>query len=100
MRMVGDGWLIRFGELIVTPGIERLQHELETGFDVVFSIGTTSVFPYIQARIYLAKSAGNVTVEINPCETTISHLVDYRLTLPAGVALDEIWKRYNALNAS
>lgn len=88
--------VVLFGELIDGPGIEHLQHELEMGFDVVFSIGKTSVFPYIQAPIYLAKSAGNVTVEINPCETTISHLVDYRLTLPAGVALDEIWKRYNA----
>ncbi len=77
-------------------GIHQLQAELEKGFDIVFSIGTTSVFPYIQAPIYMAKSAGNVSVEINPSETTISHVVDYRLAIPAGLALEEIWKSYQA----
>ena len=62
----------------------------------MFSIGTSSVFPYIQAPIYAAKSMGNVTVEINPSETTVSYMVDYRLAMPAGAALDEIWKRYRA----
>lgn len=85
--------VVLFGELIDGPGVEHLQSELEKGFDIVFSIGTTSVFPYIQAPIYMAKSAGNVTVEINPSETTVSHVVDYRLALPAGEALDAIWKR-------
>jgi NAD-dependent deacetylase len=50
--------------------------------------------PYIQAPIYVAKSAEKVTVEINPSETSVSHVVDYRLAMPAGLALDEIWKRY------
>lgn len=86
--------VVLFGELIDGPGVERMQTELKTGFDVVFSIGTTSVFPYIQAPIYLAKSAGKVAVEINPSETTVSRLVDYRLAMPAGAALDEIWKRF------
>jgi NAD-dependent deacetylase len=58
----------------------------------------TSVCPCIQAPIYMAKSAGKVTVEINPSETTVSHLVDYRLTMPAGVALDEIWNRYETVS--
>lgn len=88
--------VVLFGELIDGPGIEQLQKELEKGFDIVFSIGTTSVFPYIQAPIYRAKSAGNVSVEINPSETTVSPVVDYRLTMPAGAALDEIWNRYQA----
>jgi NAD-dependent deacetylase len=90
--------VVLFGELIDGPGIEHLQTELEMGFDVVFSIGTTSVFPYIQAPIYMAKSGGKVTVEINPSETSVSHVVDYRLAMPAGLALGEIWKRYNEQN--
>lgn len=90
--------VVLFGELIDDPGIQILQAELEKGFDIVFSVGTTSVFPYIQAPIYMAKSAGKVTVEINPSQTSVSHVVDYRLALPAGVALDEIWKRYQAAN--
>lgn len=88
--------VVLFGELIDGPGIEHLQSELEKGFDMVFSIGTTSVFPYIQAPVTMAKSAGNVTVEINPSESTISHIVDYRLAMPAGAALHEIWYRYLA----
>lgn len=90
--------VVLFGELIAGTGIEYLQSELEKGFDMVFSIGTTSVFPYIQAPIYMAKSAGNVTVEINPSETTVSHVVDYRLAMSAGAALDEIWRRLQASN--
>lgn len=86
--------VVLFGELIDGPGIELLQQELDKGFDIVFSVGTTSVFPYIQAPVYLAKSAGCPTVEINPSETTVSYLVDYRLALPAAVALDELWKRF------
>ena len=85
--------VVLFGELICGPGIDRLETELEKGFDVVFSIGTTCVFPYIQAPIHAANRAGNVTVEINPCETEVSYLVDYRLTMPAGEALQAIWNR-------
>lgn len=90
--------VVLFGELVNGPGIEYLQPELEKGFDVVFSIGTSSVFPYIQAPIYMARSSRKTTVEINPSETSISSLFDYRLTMPAGAALDEIWKRYQAAN--
>lgn len=90
--------VVLFGELIDRRGAVHLQNELEKGFDIVFSIGTTSVFPYIQAPVYMAKSAGNVTVEINPSETTISHVVDYRLAMPAGAALEEIWARYQTAN--
>ncbi len=88
--------VVLFGELIAGPGVDTIQTEIEKGFDMVFSIGTTSVFPYIQAPVYMAKSSGKVTVEVNPSETTVSHVVDYRLAMPAGVALDEIWKRYQA----
>ncbi len=89
--------VVLFGEVIKGPGVEHMQAELEKGFDVVFSIGTTSTFPYIQSPIYMAKSAGNVTIEINPSETAVSHLVDYRLAMPAGTALSEIWKRFQAM---
>jgi NAD-dependent deacetylase len=46
----------------------------------------------------MAKSAGNVTVEINPSETSVSRIVDYRLAMPAAAALDAIWNRYLASN--
>ena len=86
--------VVLFGELIDGESVQRMQSEIETGFDIVFSIGTTSVFPYIQAPVYLAKSSGNLTIEINPCETEVSNIVDYRLTMKASEALEQIWSRY------
>ena len=41
--------VVLFGELITGSGVEHMQTQLEMGFDVIFSVGTTSVFPYIQA---------------------------------------------------
>ncbi len=86
--------VVLFGEPIGTSGLDRLREEIEKGFDVVFSIGTTSVFPYIQAPVQLAKARGDACVEINPCETTVSSIVDYRLAMKAGEALESIWQRY------
>lgn len=88
--------VILFGELLSGDGIDELQRQLETGFDVVFSIGTTSVFPYIQAPIYLAKENGKISIEINPSETEVSSIVDYRLAMGAAESLDEIWRRYQS----
>lgn len=87
--------VVLFGELLNGESVRRLQSELEKGFDVVFSIGTSSVFPYIQAPIYQARQRGQVSVEINPAETSVSHVVDYRLSMNAGEALQEIWARLN-----
>lgn len=44
-------------------------------FDLVVSIGTTSVFPYIAAPVVRASRAGHATVEINPGTTAVSHVV-------------------------
>ena len=87
--------VVLFGELLRGDHIDELTRQVVEGFDVVFSIGTTSVFPYIQEPIRLAKQQGNPTVEINPSETVISSLVDYRVTLGAAESLNEIWRRFN-----
>ena len=86
--------VVLFGELIQDRGIEALYRELDNGFDVTFSIGTSSVFPYIQQPIRMAKEGMNVSVEINPSETVVSSIVDYRILLGAAEALDAIWNRY------
>ncbi|MFH1355307.1 MAG: Sir2 family NAD-dependent protein deacetylase [Candidatus Omnitrophota bacterium] len=39
--------VVFFGEMLPQEEIETLDRELKKGFDVYFSIGTTSVFPYI-----------------------------------------------------
>jgi NAD-dependent deacetylase len=46
--------VVLFGETLPGPGIRRLKAELREGFDLVFSIGTTSVFPYIAFPVELA----------------------------------------------
>jgi len=87
--------VVLFGELLPEAGVRELQHQLREGFDIVFSIGTTSVFPYISHPIELALQRDKPTVEINPGTTRVSDRVRYRLPMSAAVALDAIWTRYN-----
>jgi NAD-dependent deacetylase len=83
--------VVLFGEMLPGEAVDRLERELETGFDAVFTIGTTSVFPYIAAPVSLAKGWGAPTVEINPGESEVSSLVDLRIRAGAKEALDAIW---------
>lgn len=85
--------VVLFGELLPSRKVELMQAELEKGFDVVFSIGTTSVFPYIARPVLLAKHNGKPTVEINPGVTLLSGEVDVRLPLGAVEACDALWAR-------
>lgn len=73
----------------------HLRRELEVGFGVVFSVGTSGVFPYIQEPFVRARRLGMPTIEINPGETVLSEYVDYRLPMRAAEAMDEIWKRFD-----
>lgn len=83
--------VVLFGEMLPEVALQTFTRELETGFDVVFSIGTTSVFPYIREPVAMAKRAGLPTIEINPSETEITRNVDYHLPLKAAEAMDAIW---------
>jgi NAD-dependent deacetylase len=76
--------------------IERFYEELDIGFDAVFSIGTTSVFPYIAGPVELACQRGWATIEINPSATRVSRLVDIRLAMRAAEAMEAIWTQYRA----
>ncbi|MFC4487095.1 SIR2 family NAD-dependent protein deacylase [Tepidiphilus baoligensis] len=82
--------VVLFGEPLPRLAVEWLEEELARGFDLVFSIGTTSLFPYIAEPVALAASAGVPTVEINPERTAVSHLVDYRLRGDAAALLPRI----------
>jgi NAD-dependent deacetylase len=85
--------VVLFGEMLPGAAVAALEHELGRGFDLVVSIGTTSVFPYIAAPIVLARRAGRDTVEINPGTTDVSHVVAHRMRNRAAAALDAIWRR-------
>jgi NAD-dependent deacetylase len=86
--------VVLFEELLPDEALTRLRRELETGFGVVFSIGTSAVFPYIQEPVVAARRLGVPTIEINPSETSVSHHADYRLAMGAAKAMDEIWSRF------
>jgi NAD-dependent deacetylase len=88
--------VVLFGEMLPRGAVAAMQRELDRGFDLVVSIGTTSVFPYIAAPVVLARSAGRDTVEINPGTTGVSHVVTHRMRSRAAVALDAVWQRLEA----
>ncbi len=88
--------VVLFGELLPEEKTRRLYHELAIGFDLVFTIGTTSVFPYIAEPVWHAKHRGVPTVEINPGSSEVSHLVNVKLAMGAAAALDAIWQRYQS----
>jgi NAD-dependent deacetylase len=92
----GCGGVIRpkvvlFGEMLPPDRVEILLAELERGFDVIVSVGTTSVFPYIAGPVVEAAEAGVPTIEINPGPTEVSALVDVKLAMGAAAALDALW---------
>ncbi len=87
--------VVFFGERLDDDKTALLTRELERGFDIYFSIGTTSVFPYISQPMYLASHLGRPTVEINPDETEISDIVDIKLSTGAVSAMESIWQEYN-----
>lgn len=86
--------VVLFGEQLPPDRVEILLRELDRGFDTYFSIGTTSVFPYIKQPMITARLRGKTTIEINPGLSEISHLVDIKINSGAANALDAIWTRY------
>jgi NAD-dependent protein deacetylase/lipoamidase len=88
--------VVLFGEELPLAELERLERALERGFDLVFSIGTTSVFPYVAGPVLWARQSGVPSVEINPGASEVSHLVDFRLRLGAAEAMTALMARLPA----
>jgi NAD-dependent deacetylase len=86
--------VVFFGEMLPAMECQILADELSKGFDIYFSVGTTSVFSYIQQPIIDAHYSKRPTIEINPAETEISHIVDIKINSGAAESLDKIWKEY------
>jgi NAD-dependent deacetylase len=83
--------VVLFEELLPTDKLERLARELEHGFDAYLSVGTSSLFPYISQPIVDAVRRGRLSIEINPEETPVSDLVEFRFACSAGRALPAIF---------
>lgn len=85
--------IVLFGEALPAGAIDRLFAEMQRGFDMVFIIGTSAVFPYISQPVEWAAQCGIPTVEINPVRTHLSEIVDFQLPLGAVGAMNAIAAR-------
>lgn len=85
--------VVLFGEMLPHAEVAALQTALLRGFDLVCSIGTTSAFPYIAEPVVAAARAGLPSIEINPGESEVSHLVTHRLSMGAAEALEALADR-------
>lgn len=88
--------VVLFGEALPEAAMEHFLDALDAGFDMVFTIGTSGVFPYIAEPVAWAAQSGIPTVEINPLQTRLSALVDYHLPLGAAAALQALMQRLDA----
>ncbi|MBL8429862.1 MAG: NAD-dependent deacylase [Dechloromonas sp.] len=85
--------VVLFGEALPEEPLDRFIDAFQTGFDIVFTIGTSSIFPYITQPVVLAAGSGIPTVEINPSRTMLTDIVDYYLPLGAVEAMTAILER-------
>ncbi len=92
--------VVLFGESLPPEPFARLEEEVARGFDAVFLIGTSAMFPYIARPVLLAKSDGKPTIEINPTRTDLTDVVDFRVKATARNALRALWMAYKALAPS
>ena len=88
--------VVLFGEELPGAKMARLWSEVRAGFDLVFSVGTSSSFPYIAAPVLMARESGTPTVEINPESTAVTSEVDIKIAGGAAESLDRIWQQYLA----
>ena len=83
--------VVLFGEALPRQAVRRLEDVLDEGYDLVFSIGTTSVFPYIAQPFALAREFGALSVEINPSATQVSRFADLKWACGAAKAMTALW---------
>ncbi|MCC2656136.1 MAG: NAD-dependent protein deacylase [Panacagrimonas sp.] len=82
--------VVLFGEQLPASAIERLEAAMDEGVDLVMSIGTTSVFPYIAGPVIQAARIGLPTIEINPGESEVSSVVSVRIPERAATVLPRL----------
>ena len=88
--------VVLFGERLPARQLATYKDETRRGFDLVISIGTTSVFPYIAGPVLDAYHFRKPSVEINPCKTDVTEFVTVKIPYRAAPALEEIWRVFNS----
>ncbi|MDR1291439.1 MAG: hypothetical protein LBK06_09585, partial [Planctomycetaceae bacterium] len=78
--------IVLFEESLPCEVLERFDCEFDNGkgFDLIISVGTSAMFPYITAPIFEAIRHGKKTVDINPARSNLSEVVD--LYIPSTAA--------------
>jgi NAD-dependent deacetylase len=89
--------VVLFGEMLPSRAVHWLSSELQQGFDLVFSVGTTSVFPYIAEPVQRTNWAGGFSVEINPGESAVSEFVGMRIQARGAPVLEALKEELLAL---
>lgn len=83
--------VVLFGERLPDGQLRKYNGLMTAGVDLVVSVGTSSLFPYITAPVEIANEAGVPTVEINTGRTDISAQVTHRLEMECDEALRRVW---------
>ena len=89
--------VVLFGETLDPAAVKLYRRELKEPFDLVFSIGTSSLFYYIIEPVLDAVRDNRPRVEINPETTQISELMSLHLPIGAEDALVAIWERFGGV---
>ena len=82
--------VVLFGEFLGSETVAGLDRISKTSYDLVVSIGTSAVFPYILEPVLRAVEAGKPTIEINPGHSELSGMVALQIPLGAAEALTRI----------
>ena len=84
--------IVMFEEMLPRQVLMQFEEEFDNGngFDMIFSVGTSAMFPYITGPVSQAIHCGKTTVEINPVAGELSHRVTYCLPLGAADALTRL----------
>lgn len=85
--------VVLFEEALPAAAVRTYETELGRPFDVVVSIGTTAVFPYIAQPMWLARRQGALTVEVNPGRSQVSAAAKLRLEMGAAAAFSALAAR-------
>lgn len=81
--------VVWFGEMLPAQAIQRAFMEAEQA-ELFFAIGTSAIVHPAASLPVAAKRAGATLVEINPEETPLSYLADYRFAAPSGEVLPRL----------
>lgn len=89
--------VVLFKEMLPDKAVAGLQRITQTQFGMVFSVGTSGLFPYIAGPIFEAYKRKIPSVEINPDETDLSSLFTYHLRMTAAAAMEALDREMSAL---